>query len=353
MKILVVGEFRWEIYESALYDAFNQLGYDTYKFEWGSYLDNSSNYLKSIYNKFQNKFTIGPAIKRINNDLIKYCKTINPNLVFIYRGTHILPSTIKKISEQGIIIFGYNNDDPFSKVYPNYYWRHYIRGIKYYSHIFAYRKKNIDDYKKVGYSQVTLLRSYYIKSRNHHIDELINKNYKTDVIFIGHFEDDGRDIYLKSLVNAGIKIKIYGDRESWQRSENFSVLDKICGPIVQIRNDYNLALNSAKIALVFLSKINNDSYTRRCFEIPATKTLMVSEYTDDLNSLFQEKKEAIYFRNESEFLENIKYYLINKNQRKEIGVAGYKRLVSEGHEVQDRVNEIINIYRYYNQKECE
>ena len=45
----------------------------------------------------------------------------------------------------------------------------------------------------------------------------------------------------------------------------------------------------------FLSKINNDSYTRRNFEIPAMKKVL-SEYSDELNKIFIEGKEMIFLR---------------------------------------------------------
>jgi spore maturation protein CgeB len=343
MKVLIVGEFRWEIYEKAFYNAFKYMGYKTFKFEWVEYLSNR-NFPTSIYYKFQNKYTLGPTITKINIDLINYCKDIKPQLVFIYRGTHLFPSTIKKISELGSIVFGYNNDDPFSKVYPKYYWRHYIKGIKYYDHIFSYRKKNIDDYINIGYTRVSLLRSYYIKSRNYSIEQTTNKLYSSDVMFIGHFENDGRDDYMKSLTDEGIILRIYGDRESWKSSKHFDVLDHLCGPIVQVRKDYNLAINSTKIALVFLSKINNDSYTRRCFEIPATKTFMLSEYTEDLDGLFKDHKEAVYFKNKRDFIDKVKFYLKNENLRKEIASAGYRRVINDGHEVQNRIKEIVQTY---------
>lgn len=112
-------------------------------------------------------------------------------------------------------------------------------------------------------------------------------------------------------------------------------------------SDYNLAINSAKIALVFLSKKNNNSYTRRCFEIPAAKTFMLSEYTDDLDSMFNECVEAEYFRDKKEMMDKIKYYLKHDDKREKIARAGHERLLRDGHEVTDRAREILRIYKEY------
>lgn len=351
IKILIAADWHGEIYAQAFFDGFKSLGCDTYKFSWKEYFKHyqySSRYktdnskIKSLYYRLQNKFLIGPVITKINKDFIKKCEEIKPDLVFIYRGTHIYPETIQKIKKSTLCkVYGYNNDDPFSNEYKNYVWRFYKKSILCYDHIFSYRWKNIEDYKSIGYDKVSLLRSYYLKDNNFYIETLPDEQYKCDVIFIGHFEDDGRDEAIKLLLDNNIDVKIFGTE--WEKSRFNKFFSKI-KTIKPIYKDYNLALNSARIALVFLSKLNNDTYTRRCFEIPATRTMMMSEYTDDLNSMFQEGKEAEYFQSKEELLEKIKYYLSNNRILKEIGINGYKRLICDGHEVVDRCKEIIVVF---------
>lgn len=358
MKILIVGDFHSQIYEEAFYNSLLESGFETYKFSWCQYFkgyqyntEEKKNVIKKIYFKFQNKFLFGPLIRRINNDLIKKTKNIKIDLVLIYRGTHIKPKTILKLKKSGAIVFGYNNDDPFGKDYPRYFWRHFIGSIKLYDHLFIYREKNAKDLLKIGYKNFSLLRSYYIKENNYPILNASNKNFNCDVIFVGHFESDKRDVYIKHLIENNINIKIFGDK-TWEKSKHYSFIIKNNGPIYSLnKKEYNLALNCSKICLVFLSKLNNDSYTRRCFEIPATQKLMISEYTKDLSSLFEENKEAVYFRSKEELLEKVKYYLNNPNVRNTISKAGYDRLLKDGHEVSHRTKEIIRIYnKFINEK---
>jgi len=332
MKVIVVGEWAHNIYEEALFNAFLENGIEAYAFKWKKYFSPFN-----LYKRFQNKYIIGPSVYALNRDLIKFTKYIQPDLVFIYRGTHIYPSTIKKMRMNGSIIFGYNNDDPFSRLAPKYLFRYFLNSMKLYHWLFSYRTKNIYDYKKSGYNQSSLLRSYYIKSRNFHI-KMDTDKYKHDVVFIGHFENDDRGCYIKALLDASIDCKVYGT--NWEKSEYYKYL----GHVFPVYDDYNLLINSSKIALVFLSKLNNDTYTRRNFEIPATKTFMLSEYSKDLSTLFHEKVEAEYFRNRKELIEKVKYYISNDDERIKIARAGYQKLLSSGHEVYDRVIEVINVY---------
>lgn len=76
-----------------------------------------------------------------------------------------------------------------------------------------------------------------------------------------------------------------------------------------------MIINKAKIAIVFLSHINYDSYTRRCFEIPAAKTLMIAPYNDEMASLFIDGKEAVFYHNAEEFVDKNMYYLSHDEER--------------------------------------
>ena len=160
---------------------------------------------------------------------------------------------------------------------------------------------------------------------------------------IGHYEDDGRDEIMLDLLKSDINFKLYGQK--WFLSPHYEEICQLNNGVEPLFDDYNLALNSSKIALVFLSKLNNDTYTRRCFEIPAAKTLMLSEFTEDLDSLFKKDQEAVYFQTHQELKNKIDHYLNNEDERTAIIEKAYQRLVNDGHEVTDRASEIIKTYK--------
>ena len=99
------------------------------------------------------------------------------------------------------------------------------------------------------------------------------------------------------------------------------------------------------IALVFLSRLNHDTYTRRCFEIPITGTLMLSEYTPDLASLFEEGVEAEFFRGPEELLDKVRFYVRNDEARRRVGLAGRARILRDGHEALDRAKQVLGAMR--------
>lgn len=355
MKILVVADGHGaEIYAEVFTYGFKALDHIVQSFSWKEYFHHyqyanryktDGNKLKSLYYRFQNKFILGSAIEKINRDLLALVGDFQPEMIFIYRGTHILPATLKKAKKISLCqIYGYNNDDPFSPKYPKYLWRHFLAGVKEYDHVFCYRKHNFEDYSGLGYQKCSLLRAYYTDERNYLVNTE-NSPYLCDVIFIGHFEDDGRDLSLFTLLKTSHNVKIFGT--GWEKSSLYPQLVALNGPIEPLYEDYNLALNSAKIAIVFLSKLNRDTYTRRCFEIPAAGALMLSEYTDDLNSMFEQGIDADYFCSAEELLEKVDFYLQNPEILNKVRESGYKRLHRDGHSALDRVQQILDIYKLY------
>ncbi len=345
-KILIFGDYISQIHEIPIGNALLEKGHIVKNFSTNGY--KKYKLLNRFYN-LQIKLGFGPLIWKINKNLIKEVERNNYDLLFLYRPIFIKRKTLKHIRNK-CLIFCYNNDDPFSNLYKNSFWKDFFNCLIFYDHIFYYRKKNELDYKKIGYTNTSLLRSYYIQTLNYKISNVQENKFNSDVVFIGHFEDDGRDLKLKKIIESGIKIKIFGP--DWQRSKYFNYFTEKLGYKITSLNstDYNLALNSSKIALVFLSTLNNDTYTRRCFEIPASQTLMLSQYSDDLNDLFIDGKEAVYFHTINDLISKIIYYLHANDERDLIVQNAYRKLLISRHEVSNRVDEILEKIDFYNHK---
>ena len=340
-KILIVGSWHSKLHEEPLSLAFNDLGYQSLKFSWCNYFV-SNNRLVNLYYKFQNKYMIGDRINKLNTDLVKFVIENKPSIIFLYRATHIKRETLEAIKNinKDIYIISYNNDNPFQSNYKKLYWRLFFSNIALVDKLYVYRSSNIYDFLSLGYSNVSILRSWYIPSENYIY--CVSDKYKSDVIFVGHFEDDFRFDYVKSLASfSNINFKLFGS--GWNRViKNDPVLKKFF-PVSSdtFGVDYAKYLSGSKIALCFFSKLNRDTYTRRCFEIPASGSLLFSEYSDDLASMFREGIEAVFFRSKDDFINKIHYYLDNNDLRIQIAQQGNNRLLQDGHDVFSRAKQVI------------
>ena len=90
--------------------------------------------------------------------------------------------------------------------------------------------------------------------------------------------------------------------------------------------------------------MNNDKYTRRCFEIPACGTMMLAQKTNELKSLYKEGTEAAFFSGKEDLLDKIIFYL-QENRYNIIGEKGKIRAIKSGYDVNSRVKEFIDILK--------
>lgn len=349
MKILVAGDWHSDLHEEPVYRAFQKLGHEVRCFAWHEYFRICSgrrmpNIFDTVNCKFQNKYMMGPRIAKLNRDLIAKVQEYKPHVLFIYRGTHIAPAALRVIKNTNpeTILVGYNNDDPFSKAYPWWKWRHFLKSVPEYDLVLAFRQHNLNNFRDAGARRVELLRSWFVPETNHPVilSPEDRARFECDVVFVGHYEDDERIVFLDEIVKQGFNLRIFGP--DYPKKLLASHLQKY-EPIKPIwGDDYNKALCGAKVALCFLSKLNRDTYTQRCFEIPATRTMMLSVYTDDLASLFREGEDADFFRSSDELISKLRRYLQDDDLRNAVSEAGYRRVYTDKHDVVSRMRQVLS-----------
>lgn len=343
LKILFVGDGSYSMYAKAFYEAASDISdVEAGLMDYGR-MNITVIPGNAFFRRAEYHFCLGIHVKQINQELIRKCEMNYYDIVFLYSAELIYASTVKQIKELGTYVAVYHNDNPFSPRKSKFRLRHFLESIKYSDLAYAYRKSNVEDYYKYGACRSKVLRSYYIRKRNYYIPD---GNGSDGVIvpriaFIGHFENDGRLDYIEALANTGIDVGVIN---------GWPITCKNMIPISEAQSNYNEVLNSLDIAIVFLSSLNEDTYTRRCFEIPMAKTMMLSVYTEDMATLYQEDKEIVFFRGIDEFVQKAQYYLEHDDERETIAEAAFERCLNDGHEVKDRVQEIIKDYRDYMNK---
>lgn len=350
MRVLVAGSWHSDLHETEVCKSLKRLGHETLEFKWFQYTAFDTSKPRSIdalFKRLQSKFVAGPVVGRINRDFLVQVRQQKPDLIFVYRGTHLTATTLKTIRNEfpRCKLIGYNNDDPFSPTQPKYLWRHFMAAISVYDLMLAYRHANLEDFKRAGARKVDLMRSWYVPDRSYPVEltEADRQLYECDVVFIGHYEPDQRLEYLEALVSKGYKLRLFGPTKYWQKPLEASPLLSHLAPTRMVwGKEYNKALCGAKIALCFFSKLNRDTYTRRCFEIPATKTLMLSEYSDDIASLYEKTIEADYFKSKDDMLKKIDFYCTDDLARTRVAECGYTKVRSVGHDIDSRMSEMLS-----------
>jgi spore maturation protein CgeB len=347
MRILLVGHFLWPWYQEACAKALEELGHEVIRFGWSHYFKQprfgkSEQEYRSFFHRFQARFYWGPTVWKVNNDLLEIAEQAQPEIVLFYNEQLIAPKTVEKLRKRlpHATFCQYANDNPFSEDAAWGLWRNFLRSIPLFEIHFAYRQSNINEYLEHGAKEVHLLRSYFIPEEDYPVSqEEIPERFKCDVVFAGHYENDGRVELLEAICDAGCSLNLFGG--GW----NLALADlrkdsplRAKFPIFPVvGDDYRAAICGAKVALSPLSTLNQDTYTRRSFQIPAMQVAMLSQYTEDLAALYQPDEEAAFFRNKEELLSQLSRLISDEAWRNSVAEAGYKRVYEDGHDVVGRI----------------
>lgn len=340
MKLLLAGDFNHYFYEEACAKAFERLGIDVVRFSWG-------NHFKSFKGRLQFRVMLGPALWILNRDLRRKAEITQPDVILVWRGNPVFPSTLTRLKRKtDALLASYHNDNPFGLTAGRRTWALFMHGIPLYDLHFVYRHSNINQFSSAGAKEIHMLRSYFLPELHRPVT-LTNeeeRRFRCEAVFAGHYEPDGRVKYLAALNQAGIHLRLFGG--TWETKQTLGCLPESFWPVIDVRGEaYVKALCGADMALNFLSQINQDTYTRRCFEIPACGRLLLSQRTDDLLSMFQEDEEAVFFSSSEELVTKALALKANPKRLRAITRAGYERVIRDRHDVYSRMEDVLQILR--------
>ncbi len=336
MKILVAGSFKYPLYDEACANALEKLGCEVLRFRWQRYYGNG------IFAKMQQRWLTGPGIVKLNSDILHFAQKHQPNLIFITRGVPIWPETLRKVKKYtNTSLISYNNDDPFGGDVGKDLWKYFIKSIPLYDWHYVFRELNISDYIASGAKGVDLLLPYHVPDYHFPIQltEVDKQGYPNDVVFVGHAKRDSRLSLLKQLIEEKQSIRIYGWNWDKLETKNPWLKGTHRPPVWGL--EYTRTIRAAKIALVFFSENNRDTYTTRSFEIPAIGTCMLSQRTNDMLRFFREDIESAYFSSPEELNVKVKTLLSDNNLRDMLAENGRKRVVELKATVDDRMASVL------------
>ena len=99
--------------------------------------------------------------------------------------------------------------------------------------------------------------------------------------------------------------------------------------LYQVYTRYALALSSTAARNTGVLRQPLDIVNLRSFEIPMAGGLQICRYTDEMASYFEEDKEILFYRNNSELIDKVQYYCSSqrKNEREQMRQAARKRAI--------------------------
>lgn len=339
MKVLVVGPFASVQRDAAIAEGFRRAGCEVSECGYGDLL-----FSGQFSSRVQFRLAAGPIFNRLTERVIDAAKSFRPDVVLFRRPLEFSAKMIRTIRASHPAIYAsFNNDDPFSEAYRDVRWRTLRRAIPEFDVHFAFRARNIDQYKSAGARNVALWEPFYTPWI--HVPSISRSSSAEDfhLLFAMHAEADERREALLSLVAAGIRVEVH----SWNLAAVFGEAEaKRVGAKPPIwEADYVCAIGKAAATLCFFSKQNNDELTSRVFEIPACSGLLLSWRTPRLEALFKDREEAFFFSSVDELLDIVQQLARDPQCVNEAKQRGYERLLASRHSVIDRCVDALDVFK--------
>jgi len=247
------------------------------------------------------------------------------DLVWVNGGQYFSPKSVQLLKANGVPVVLYNNDDPTGGRDPGC-WYQLLNALPSYDLCVSLRKSTTSEMRQRGAAGTLRVWMSYDEVKHLPLQpEEVDLSFQSSVAFIGTWmRHEGRHLFLKKLVQAGLNVRIWGDR--WQKCGDSELIERCWVGKRASGRDYVQAVSGAKICLGLLSKGNRDLHTRRSAEIPFCGGLFCAERTEEHQAMYREGEEAIFWSSTEECIDQCNRLLADDRQREQIRLAGMKRV---------------------------
>lgn len=164
------------------------------------------------------------------------------------------------------------------------------------------------------------------------------QQYGAPVSFIGTFEEPRANSILQ-LAQAGYEVRVWGNGwgDMQNRHEKLRIENRPA-----YNDEFAKIVAASRINLCFLRRANRDLQTCRSVEIAGCGGFMAHERNPEIEGLFRDEKEAVYFSNDKELVTLCSRWLDDEHSRRKIGNAAHTRVQALQLDHQANVTRMLN-----------
>jgi spore maturation protein CgeB len=340
MRILFVGDLSSYARAKQRYLVMEELGCKLKGLSWViPETELNPKYKPHFWERLRRKLGYPIDTVDLNQNLLPTIVSYKPDLIWVEKTNTIWFKTYQKIKSQfpEVKIIYYSEDDIYIPNNRSVYLR---KSLPIFDTVYTTKPRNLKELPLLGAKKVVCVFQAYDRNFHRPIN-LSNEERATwgsDVGFVGTFERDRAEKML-FLAENGIKVRIWGGNWQYWKNKHPNLL--VEAKLV-LNEDFLKVINSTRINLNFLRKMNRDQHTSRSLEIPACEGFMLAERTEEHQQLFDEGKDAEFFDTPDELLEKVNYYLANEEERLHIAKAGRQRCLKSGYSHHNRIKQILD-----------
>jgi hypothetical protein len=165
-----------------------------------------------------------------------------------------------------------------------------------------------------------------------------NESNKFDITFIGGWRKEREDILVKIIDHfPQKKIKIFGP--SWHKAtKTKSILDHYENKIL-FGKDFSTVVGISKLNLNIIDDTNYPAANMRFFELPICGGLQLSSACPEMEPVYKDKENILYYKNEEDMLQVIQWVFDHESDICNIKDRGHQ-LTADQHTYRHRVQQL-------------
>jgi hypothetical protein len=291
-------------------------------------------YNSSILNKVFFKLGVSSIYKSISDQLLQAVASKKPDVLFVFKGMEILPSTLSALKERGIKLVNYNPDNPFLFSGSGSGNRNVEESIPLFDLHLTYDRSIKAELEKRNLKAILIPFGFDITEEEVKIcaadPEVIR------VCFLGNPDKD-RCKFLNTLAEKKLPVDVYG--QGWTRF-NLNKEINVNGPVYGL--DYWKVLRKYRVQLNLMRPHNPHSHNMRSMEVPGVGGIGLFPDTPDHREFFEEGKEIFLYGDVPDCcLKAQQLLLLTKEKADSIRSAARSRSLHSGYSYKHRTQQFI------------
>lgn len=281
------------------------------------------------------RFKVGPMIKNINSYIEENIKNDVYDLIWVDKASFLKLKLTQQLKSKTKCLIHYTPDPAF-KFHGS---REFNRCLSVYDLVVTTKSFEMESYlRHVDDNKLLLVTQGFDKNLHR---PLCDNADKEGLVFIGHYEKKRAKI-IKTLINAGIKVKVCGTH--WARfiKQNRDNNNLVYLGVGLYNDDYVRAISRAQISWGSISKWFPEKHTTRTFEIPACGTALLTERNPELESFYNED-EVIFYTDSDNLVERVRYYFTHIEELERLSQKGYERVHKDGRDYESIIKNILHL----------
>lgn len=338
MKILLAGSARHMAVEWHFIRPLEALGVEVHQFPAHDMIHEFHS--RGLINKVLLK-TGWFMYPKVNKKILQLAREVNPDVIWIFKGMEFYPSTIKKLSEQFVVV-NYNPDHPYEFFSRGSGNKNVSGSIPYFHTYLTYSEKIAAELEQRFKVRTGILPFGY-----EYKPEALEKAKAAKEInrccFIGN-PDNNRVTHINALLEAGLPVDVFG--HGWDKffpegsSASLTVTDAVYG------DDFWIKARQYRIQLNVFRPHNENSHNMRSFEIPAIGGIQLAPYSEEHAKFFEEGKEIFLFRNTVEMIQKANTLLaMPEAEADAIRERAYERSIHSGYAYTNRAKQVYELFK--------